>query len=127
MLRLAFRNLLRNRILSGICCASVAGVLTLVIMGNSLNHGTYLTLLERGISTTAGHVVVQGKGWQEDPDPLEYRVENAAQIAAKIQAVRPDATVLQRIFLGGLLTSARLASVPPGPFRCSEICEAAPG
>jgi len=106
MLRLAFRNLLRNRILSGICCASVAGVLTLVIMGNSLNHGTYLTLLKRGISTTAGHVVVQGKGWQEDPDPLEYRVENAAQIAAKIQAVRPDAIVLQRIFLGGLLTSA---------------------
>ncbi len=106
MLRLAFRNLLRNRILSGICCASVAGVLTLVIMGNNLNHGTYLAMLDKGISTTAGHVVVQGEGWQEDPDPLKHRVENAAEIAAKIQADRPDAIVLQRTFLGGLLTSA---------------------
>ena len=106
MLRLAFRNLLRNRILSGICCASVAGVLTLVIMGNNLNHGTYLSMLDKGISTTAGHVVVQGEGWQEDPDPLEYRVEEATDIAARIQTIRPNATVLQRIFLGGLLTSA---------------------
>ncbi len=106
MLRLALRNLLRNWILSGICCGAVALVLTFVIMGNNMNHGSYLAMLDKGISTTAGHVVVQGEGWHEDPDPLEHRVEDAAAVAAIVQELHPKAAVLQRIFLGGLLTSA---------------------
>ncbi|MBJ95905.1 MAG: hypothetical protein CMP23_15695 [Rickettsiales bacterium] len=106
MLRLACRNLLRNRTLSAICCASVAGTLTLVIMGNNLNHGTYLTMLEKGISTTAGHVVIQGQGWKDNPDPLKHRVEGATELAAQVQGLHPQAIVLQRTFLGGLLSSA---------------------
>jgi ABC-type lipoprotein release transport system permease subunit len=106
MLRLALRNLLRNWILSGICCGAVALVLTFVIMGNNMNHGSYLAMLDKGISTTAGHVVVQGEGWNDDPDPLEHRVEDAAAISAIVQEIHPKAAVLQRIFLGGLLTSA---------------------
>ena len=106
MLRLALRNLLRNWILSGICCGAVALVLTFVIMGNNMNHGSYLAMLDKGISTTAGHVVVQGEGWDDDPDPLEHQVEDAAAIAAIVQKIHPKAAVLQRIYLGGLLTSA---------------------
>ena len=106
MLRLALRNLLRNWILSGICCGAVALVLTFVIMGNNLNHGSYLAMLDKGISSTAGHVVVQGEGWHDDPDPLEHRVEDADAVTATVQGMYPKAAVLQRIFLGGLLTSA---------------------
>ena len=74
MLRLAFRNLWRNKRRTAITTTAIAGGLLLIIMGNNLNHGTYLEFIRMGVSTTAGHVVVQGEGWQADPDPLDFRV-----------------------------------------------------
>jgi len=106
MFRLAFRNLWRNKRRTAITTTAIAGGLLLIIMGNNLNHGTYLEFIRMGVSTTAGHVVVQGEGWQADPDPLDFRVPNADAIASKVQTAVPKATVVQRIFLGGLLSSA---------------------
>tara|TARA_B100000029_G_scaffold221245_1_gene218934 strand:- start:218 stop:1378 length:1161 start_codon:yes stop_codon:yes gene_type:complete len=82
------------------------GGLVLIIMGNNLNHGTYLEFIRVGVSTTAGHVVVQGEGWQADPDPLKFQVPDAASVASTVQAAVPEGTVVQRTFLGGLLNSA---------------------
>ena len=38
-----------------------AGGLMMTMIGNNLNHGMYLSMLDTGISTIAGHVVVQGR------------------------------------------------------------------
>jgi len=106
MLRLALRNLWRNKRRTLITASSIAGGLVLIIMGNNLNHGTYLEFIRVGVSTTAGHVVVQGEGWQADPDPLKFQVSDAASVASKVQAAVPEGTVVKRTFLGGLLNSA---------------------
>jgi ABC-type lipoprotein release transport system permease subunit len=105
MFRLALRNLLRNKRRTIITGMAISGGLMLLMTGNNLNHGTYLTLLKQGISTVAGHVVVQGEGWQADPDPIDHRVDDAQTAVDRLQSAFPDATVLQRTFVGGLLNS----------------------
>jgi ABC-type lipoprotein release transport system permease subunit len=105
MFLLALRNLWRNKVRTGITLAAISGGLTMIIMGNNLNHGMYQDLIKKGISTIAGHVVVQPKGWQDDPDAVERSIPDAAAVTATVQGAWPDATVVQRTFFGGLLTS----------------------
>ena len=45
MFLLALRNLWRNKVRTGITLAAISGGLTMIIMGNNLNHGMYLTML----------------------------------------------------------------------------------
>jgi ABC-type lipoprotein release transport system permease subunit len=105
MLTLALRNLWRNKLRTAITLLAISGGLTMIIMGNNLNHGMYQKMIRTGISTQAGHVVVQPKGWQEDPDAVDRWVDNADAVAATVQAAWPESTVTQRTFFGGLLTS----------------------
>ncbi len=105
MLVLALRNLWRNKLRTGITLAAISGGLTLIMVGNNLNHGMYQDMIKKGISTIAGHVVVQPEGWQDDPDAVERTVPDAAAVAEEVAAAWPGATVVQRTFFGGLLTS----------------------
>lgn len=105
MLGLALRNLWRNKLRTAITLLAIGGGLTMIIMGNNLNHGMYQKMIRTGIATIAGHVVVQPTGWKEDPDAVERSIPDADGVAAKVQAAWPDATVTQRTMFGGLLTS----------------------
>ncbi len=105
MLSLALRNLWRNKLRTSITLLAIGGGLMLIMMGNNLNYGMYQDMIRTGISTIAGHVVVQPEGWKEDPDPTEHSVANADRIAEQVQAAWPEGRVVQRIFLGGLLNS----------------------
>ncbi len=105
MIQLALRNLWRNKIRTAITLAAVAGGLGLIIMSMNLNHVMYQDLIKNGISTIAGHVVVQPRGWKADPDPTERSLEDGDAIAARVAAASPEGVVTQRIFLGGLLQS----------------------
>ncbi len=105
MFLLAIRNLWRNKIRTGITLAAISGGLTLIMMGNNLNHGMYQDMIKKGISTIAGHVVVQPEGWQDDPDAVDRSVADADAIAEKVAGAWPGAKVVQRTFFGGLLTS----------------------
>jgi len=105
MFKLALRNLLRNRRRTIITGMAISGGLMLLMTGNNMNHGSYLALLDQGVSTTAGHVVVQGVGWQADPDPIDHRVPDSLEVARELAAAFPEDRVLRRSFLGGLLSS----------------------
>ena len=105
MLVLALRNLWRNKLRTAITLLAISGGLTMIIMGNNLNHGMYQKMIRTGIATIAGHVVVQPEGWKDDPDAVEKSIPDADGVAAKVQAAWPDSTVTQRSFFGGLLTS----------------------
>jgi len=105
MLQLALRNLWRNKLRTIITLLAISGGLSMIVMGNNLNHGMYQKLIRTGIATIAGHVVVQPEGWQKDPDAVERSIADADEVAATMQAAWPDTIVTQRTFLGGLLTS----------------------
>lgn len=104
LLRLAARNLLRNRRRTLITLTTVSGGLALMIASNNWANGMYQDMIRTGVSTLAGHVVVQGEGYQSTR-AQELTVPEATAVATTLRAQIPDAVVVPRLFVEGLLTS----------------------
>ncbi len=104
ILRLAARNVWRNRRRSLITMAAISLGLALMIWGRNLNAGSYDEMVKVGVSQMAGHVVVQHPDWQEQRE-RDQLVHAAAAVADTLRAEFPHATVVSRSFLSGLLTS----------------------
>ena len=104
LLKLAARNLIRNLRRTLITLAAISGGLSLMVLSLTVSNGMYLAMLDEGIRKQAGHVVVQAQGWQEERDNALV-VERASTVATTLQAAAPEGTVVQRTWLGGLLTS----------------------
>ena len=109
MLRLAIRNIWRNKVRTMITGSAVAGGLALLMVGHNINHGNYMALLETGVSTASGHVVVQGAGWQDEPNPVDFRVVDSVEVADELRAAFPEDKVLRRSMGAGLLSSPKNA------------------
>jgi len=105
LLLLAARNLARNLRRTLITGAAVAVGLTMMIAMVTLQTGSYDLMVRKAISQLAGHVVVQGRGYQESRES-EVVVENAGEVAEAMRRAFPDAVVAPRILLQGLLVSA---------------------
>ena len=111
--RIAARNLRRNLRRTLITGTAIAGGLGLLIWTDNLSEGTYSGLIRRGVSEQAGHVVVQAAGYQADPD-MHALVEDVAAVEATVReavaTVAPDARVVPRVVVQGLLQSTRNTS-----------------
>jgi len=106
LLKLAIRNLFRNGRRTAITAAAIATGLWLVLVMVSMQAGQYADMLRIGISTMAGHVVVQADGWQEERETEQVLTE-ADAITADLAEAFPDSHVTPRLYLGGLVTSTR--------------------
>lgn len=104
LLGLALRNLRRNLRRTLITATAIGGGLGLVLVAVNMNEGTYKAMMDTAISAQAGHVVIQAAGYQADPDPLRL-VAGARGVAETARAVYPEARVVQRSRIAGLLTS----------------------
>lgn len=104
MLSLALRNLFRNTRRTLITLSAIASGLACVFMMVGLQAGSYADMLRVGISSMAGHVVVQARGWQEEREQDQV-VRGATEVQRRLQRALPGATVTPRLYLGGLLTS----------------------
>ena len=105
VIKLAGRNLFRQTRRTIITLLAIAGGLSMMLLSVNVNEGVHVAMLEQGISKQAGHVVIQAEGWQDDREAEQVVPDHAAAKAA-LQAAAPDATVLSRAFLGGLVTSS---------------------
>jgi len=120
LLKMAARNLTRNKRRTTITVLGIAMGLALIQMTFNLNFGNYTKMLDSGIRGGAGHVVVQHPEWQSDPE-VEHVVEGAGALAAKLAADNPDALVARRVMAGGLVNSptnsvtAAILGVDPVP------------
>lgn len=106
MFLLAARNLFRNTRRTIITLLGIAFGLGMVEVTITLQAGQYADMLEAGVSSLAGHVVVQQDGWQDDREE-ERVLTGAAGVADTLRGAFPEATVTSRLLLGGLLTSPR--------------------
>ena len=102
LFRMAFRNLFRNKRRTLITMTAIALGMALIDVTITIQHGSYTDLINRGVSSIAGHVVVRSTGFADDP---ESRVSESSDHAARLAGVAKDAKVQRRIMLGGLLTS----------------------
>ncbi len=104
LLRLAFRNLLRNKRRTLLTVGAIGFGLSLMLWTVNFQNGSYQTMIRTGISSMAGHVVVQADGYQDEQE-VTMHVRDAGAVATALAAEFPDGVVAPRIALGGLLTS----------------------
>lgn len=102
---LALRNLSRNLRRTVITVSAIAFGMIAIHYTITLQTGQYREMITKGVSTLAGHVVVQARGYQEERD-ADLMVTEASAVQATLQELFPDADIAPRIFLGGLLNSA---------------------
>ena len=102
--RLAWRNLTRNRRRSLITISAISLGLALMIFSFNIGNSMYQKMIQQGISTMAGHVVVQGAGFQEERE-TDVVVSDPEGAKSALQSASPDGVVTSRSFVQGLLTS----------------------
>ncbi len=105
VLKLAWRNLGRNRRRTLITGGAVAYGLAMLVMSSGVGEGVTSGMLARGIGSAAGTVAVQGPGWQ-DERKVEQVVPDSSRVADQIAEALPEATVTRRVFVRGLLSSS---------------------
>jgi len=103
---MAVRNLRRNTWRTAITATAVAASVLLTVTGGHVEYGAWQDRLDASVTTLSGHVVVQAPGYQHDPRPRRTVADSGA-LAQQVQQAAPDARVLRRAFVGGLLTSPR--------------------
>ncbi len=103
--KLALRNLFRNTRRTVITLAAIGLGLAMMIFTVNFQNGSYQEMIRTGISSMAGHVVVQADGYQDDKDAALV-VTEASVVTATLREAYPDAVVAPRIFAGGLLLSS---------------------
>jgi ABC-type lipoprotein release transport system permease subunit len=104
ILKLALRNLARNKRRSLITITAIAAGMGMMNFTICMQHGTYEDLIGRGVGSMSGHVVVQAEGYQEAREP-ETMVPDSSSVMTTLEEAFPEARVLRRSFLGGLITS----------------------
>lgn len=104
LFKLAARNLLRNKRRTAITMAGISLGLALMVWSNNLANGSRQDMLQTAVGMMAGHVVVQGSGYQADPDS-ELVVLDSGALADAVRTAIPDAIVTRRIYMDGLVMS----------------------
>ncbi len=104
LLKMASRNLLRNRRRTLITMSAIALGMALMDVTICMQHGAYQDTIRKGVGALAGHVVVQAEGYEATGE-RDRMVEQSSEVVAKLQAIDPKGLVVRRTFLGGLLTS----------------------
>jgi ABC-type lipoprotein release transport system permease subunit len=126
-IRLGWRSFLRHKRRSIITGLAIALSLGLMLFTVGFSRGTHETYIEQGVRFGAGHVVVQGKGYQQEQtlDRLVADPETVARVARQLPAVRHVATRLRAealISAGEHSAAIGVTGVDPAAERsCSEL------
>lgn len=106
---LALRNLFRHRSRTLLTGLAIAVSFALVAVQTHFEFGTWNQRIRGSVEAVSGHLVVQHPSRAEDPQ-TEYVVTDSTQISQALQRTFPEARVLRRALVGGLLASPRNTS-----------------
>lgn len=118
-LKIAVRNLLRHWRRSLITGGAIALGLAMLMFSSAGTDGMTDNMIENATGSQGGHVVVQGVGWQVERE-AEIAVPDTPAVIDAVRTAVPDAHIVKRVFLDGLLTSpdgaagVMLSAVEPG-------------
>ena len=94
-LKMALRNLRRNLRRSLITGIAIAFGMALLIFSSGFGDGAHGAMIEKGVASLAGHVVIQGEGWQEKREN-DIVVPNSAAVAQQLrEPIRQPRVVVQ--------------------------------
>lgn len=109
MMKLAWRNLWRNRTRTLIAASAIAIGLALLLVGRGMQADQYGKMRDSALRSAGGSVLVHADGyWLEQTS--EHVVPDAAARVALLEGVEGVDTVIPRILVNGLLASPRGAA-----------------
>ncbi|MEW6327816.1 MAG: FtsX-like permease family protein [Thermodesulfobacteriota bacterium] len=134
-LKLAFRNVFRNKVRSLITLAAIAfGCMSLIIAGGFFED-SFLQMREAYIHSHLGHIQVYKKGYLEkgSTNPFDYMIEDPDKINKLLNSVRHVKLVTPRVIFSSLLStgentiSAICQGVDPGGEEALSIIDTIKG
>jgi ABC-type lipoprotein release transport system permease subunit len=104
-LKIAWRNLMRNRLRSLITLAGVSLSLALVQTYHNFTQGVYGYMVETGVRSGSGHIAIYKKNFLDDRDAaLSFSAAGLMDVISRIKGVEK---VLPRLYFSGLAQSSR--------------------
>lgn len=105
LLKLAWKNLWRNRRRTLITLAALSLSLMLIQAVHNLSYGVYQTMIDSGVRAGSGHLVVYSNGYLKSRD--ERLAFNPGSLVADLSKIPGVQIVLPRLYLPGLAQSSR--------------------
>jgi ABC-type lipoprotein release transport system permease subunit len=107
ILKMAFRDLGRNRRRSFFSALAVGGGLALLILMSSVVEGEMGSALESAINLQTGHIQIRSATYDENKSSLKWEdlVPNPDEIANKIAAMDQVKAATPRLYASGFLSS----------------------
>ncbi len=118
ILRIGWRSFRRHKRRSIITAAAISFGLALMLFSFGVGEDSHIKMADMGIRMGSGHVVVQGKDYQEE-QTLDYVIKDPDAIIAEVESIPGVVTVVPRVRAGGLLsvggssTAVAVAGVDP--------------
>jgi putative ABC transport system permease protein len=109
MLKLAFRNIFRNRLRNSFALAVIAfGVAALIVTGGFVED-IFLQLREATIHSQFGHLQIYKEGFQAEgrQNPYRYMLDEPGQLVEQLSVVPGVADAMARVSFSGLLSNGR--------------------
>jgi len=104
-LKIAWRNLLRNKRRSAITLAGIAFALALLVFFQALVDGSNQSMLSNTIESGIGHIQIHRKGYLKEP-ALDLAIQDPDQVVRLAGQAPEVKAVAQRVYIGGLISSA---------------------
>ena len=106
LIKMAFRDLLRNRRRTFFSCLALGMGVGLLLLMASFMAGEMRGSMENGIRLQSGHLQVRAKTYDENRNSLAFEdlVENPADVAVKIAGLSPVTAATPRLFASGIIT-----------------------
>jgi ABC-type lipoprotein release transport system permease subunit len=106
LIKMAFRDLLRNRRRTFFSCLALGMGVGLLLLMAAFIAGEMRGSLENGVRLQSGHLQVRAKTYDENKNSLAFEdlVANPSDVSAKIAGLAPVASATPRLFASGIIT-----------------------
>lgn len=107
--KLAWRNLGRNRRRTILTAIGITAGYALTIFYMGMGEGMYRQMIDDGVRSQAGHVVVQGKGFHDERSS-RIVVPDVQRVTSAVAALNVDVVAVERLIGEGILKWAGRSS-----------------
>jgi len=109
MLKLAFRNIFRNRMRTALTLAAIVSGVSAIILSGGFVEDIFIQLRESTIRSQLGHMQIFRQGYLEygRREPSRYLIEHPQKIIDAIQNVPHVQSVMTRVSFSGLANNGR--------------------
>ncbi|MBN9132142.1 MAG: ABC transporter permease [Nitrosospira multiformis] len=109
MFKLAFRNIFRNRVRTGLTLAAIITGVTAIIISRGFVEDVFVQLRESTIHSRIGHIQIFREGYIEygKREPSRYMIEKPRAVVSAVQSIPNIQAVMARVNFSGLANNSR--------------------